>query len=137
MQHFCQELNHEKETEIKQSLFYHWLWFTFPPWTQRPSSPPPASPASGPGSPGILHLQTPPQPLLTMPSTPSNTPQRSLTPLHLPLGSPKCERKERVVTASVDLPGNKDVGELRHKGGRAPGRLLPLLSTAASQILVC
>ena len=92
MQDFCQELNQENAAEITQSLLfpilhsslsYHPQCLTFPPGTQRPSSPPPASPASGPGSPGILHLlQSPPQPPLNLTLETSQTP---LTPLHQPL----------------------------------------------------
>ena len=92
MQDFCQECNQENAAEITQSLLfpifhsslsYHSQCLTFPPGTQRPSSPPPASPASGPGSPGILQLlQSPPQPPLNLTLETSQTP---LTPLHQPL----------------------------------------------------
>ena len=120
--------------QFSRTVSYHLELLTLPPETQRPSSPPPASPASGPGSPGILHWRKPPQPALTTPPTPLNTPPRPLTTLHLFLRSLKVQAETQKSHRQRRLAWKQRFGELRHKGGRAPGRCH---CWAASPNLVC
>ena len=112
---------------------------TFPPGTQRPSCPPPASPGCGAdGSPGIFlllqHLLEPPQPPLTMPLTPSNTPQPLSLSLTSPQGSSKLKRKQ-VWTAPACLETKIwRTASQRRSSGTGP---LLLAAAQASRILVC
>ena len=126
--------------QFSRTVSYHLECLTFPPETQRPSSPPPASPASGPGSPGILHWRKPPQPALTRPPTPLNTPSALSQPFTCFSGLSKFKRKLRSLTASVDLPGNKDLENCVTKavGHRAAATAeLPLQISSASSSSGC